>query len=306
MLRILLTGANGQIGWELRRTLATLGELRAVDRQAMDLADPQSVRRGIREFRPQVIVNAAAHTAVDRAESEPALAAAVNAEAPALMATEAARIGALLVHYSTDYVFDGAKESAYDEEDRPNPLNVYGRTKLAGETAIREAGIPHLIFRTSWVYAARGKNFMLTILRLARERDELKVVDDQIGAPTWSRMVAEATAQILARLKSPDGTPKELGDRGGVYNLSAAGRTSWCGFANAILDAVRATGLGNAGGFRVRRIVPIPTHEYPTPAQRPKNSVLSNAKLLRTFGIALPDWTCSLRLCVEDLLYSSR
>lgn len=305
-MRILLTGANGQIGWELRRTLATLGELRAMDRRAMDLTDPESVRRGIRESGPQVIVNAAAYTAVDRAESEPELAAAVNAEAPALMASEAARIGALLVHYSTDYVFDGTKEGAYDEEDQPNPLNVYGRTKLAGEAAIREAGIPHLIFRTSWVYSGRGRNFMLTILRLARERDELRIVDDQIGAPTWSRMVAEATAQILARLKPFDGALKDLAGCGGLYHLSAAGRTSWCGFANAILDQVRAAGIEDAVDFRARRIVPIPTHEYPTPARRPKNSVLSNDKLLRAFGIALPDWACSLKRCVEDVLYPSR
>lgn len=285
-MKILLTGKNGQVGWELERTLATLGEVVAVDRRGMDLADPDSIRNAVRAARPDLIVNAAAYTAVDKAESEPGLAMAINGTAPGVMAEEAKRLGAAMVHYSTDYVFDGTKTTPYTEEDAPNPINVYGKTKLAGEQAVQAAGIPHLIFRTSWVYGRRGKNFLLTILRLAQERDELKIVDDQVGAPTWSRLIAEATAQILAQRRA------NLSEVGGLYHLTSAGRTSWHGFARAILD--RAA--------RPRpRLVAIPGADYPLPAPRPCNSGLSNQKMQRDFGLALPAWDAALALCCREM-----
>ena len=301
-MKILLTGKNGQVVWELRRTLATLGDVVAVDRQGMDLANPDSILSAIRAVRPDLIVNAAAYTAVDKAESEPELAMAINGIAPGIMAEEAKRLGAAMIHYSTDYVFDGTKISPYTEEDTPNPLSVYGKTKLAGERAIQEAGIPHLIFRASWVYGARGKNFLLTILRLAKERDELKIVADQVGAPTWSRMIAEATAQILAQsilpLTSP---PSLLTQYGGIYNLTAAGRTSWYGFAKAILDSMSTQGATPSPltPHPSPNLIPISTPEYPLPAPRPLYSMLSSDKLNRTFGVALPAWDASLTLCME-------
>lgn len=283
--RILLTGKNGQVGWELQRALAPLGEVVAVDRQVLDLAAPDSIRSVIRDVKPQLIVNPAAYTAVDKAESEPDLAQAVNGTAPGIMAEEAKRIGAALIHYSTDYVFDGAKEGAYVEDDPTNPLNVYGKTKLAGEQAIRASGAAHLILRTSWVYGARGNNFMLTMLRLASAREELKIVADQIGAPTWSRHIAETTAQILAQRM---GLWSELA---GLYHFSAGGSTSWHGFASVIVDL---------GGIAPKpRLIPIPTSEYPLPATRPKNSLMSNAALAATFGLTMPDWSASLRLCMD-------
>ena len=284
MRTILLTGSNGQIGWELRRTLTTLGRVTALDRRGMDLADPDSIRSAIRACDPQIIINAAAYTAVDQAESEPELALAVNGAAPGIMAEEAKKLGALLVHYSTDYVFDGAKTAPYAEEDAPNPGNVYGRSKLAGERAIAASGARHLIFRTSWVYGARGKNFLRTLLRLAQERAELRIVDDQVGAPTWCRAIAEATAQVLACMQTRDAS-----DTYGTYHLSAAGSTSWYGFARAI--------LGHAGSSC--KVVPIPTREYPLPARRPANSVLSNARFSARFGIALPEWAEALKLCLQ-------
>ena len=225
MKRILLTGRNGQVGWELERTLAPLGEVLAFDRKGFDLAEPDEICHSLRELKPDIIVNAAAYTAVDRAEAESDMAMAINATAPGIMAEEARRLGALLVHYSTDYVFDGAKSAPYTEEDATGPVNTYGRSKLAGERAIWESGCRHLIFRTSWVYGTRGGNFLRTILRLAAERDELRVVDDQIGAPTWCRMIAEASSLALARPDVPVG----------LYHLAGSGETSWFGFARAIL-----------------------------------------------------------------------
>jgi dTDP-4-dehydrorhamnose reductase len=288
-MKILLTGKNGQVGWELQRTLAPLGEVVAVDRQALDLTSPDAIRALIREVRPALIVNPAAYTAVDKAESEPEIAMAVNGIAPGIMAEEAKKLGAAMVHFSTDYVFDGSKASPYTEEDTPCPINVYGKTKLAGERAIQAVGVPHLILRTSWVYGARGKNFLLTILRLAKERDELKIVDDQIGAPTWSRMIAEATAQILAQSVLPmPHHPLPITGVSGIYNLTAAGRTSWCGFTRAILENARA-------GTRVN---PIPTTDYPLPAPRPLFSLLASDKLTETFGVKLPSWEDSLALCM--------
>lgn len=282
MKRILLTGANGQVGWELRRTLAPLGEVIAVDRSKLDLADSDAIREAIRAARPELIVNAAAYTAVDQAETETDLAMRVNGVAPGVMAEEAARLGARLVHYSTDYVFDGAKDGPYAEDDAPAPLNVYGRGKLAGEQAVRASGCRHLIFRVGWIYGLRGKNFLRTILRLAEERDALRIVNDQFGAPTWSRLVAEATALALARPQPPEG----------LYHLASAGHTSWHGFTETILDLSRS--------LRTREpvLTAIPTQDYPLPACRPRNSRLACDRLAQDAAIRLPDWNVSLRLCL--------
>jgi len=271
-LRILLTGRNGQVGWEVQKALAPLGELTALGRAELDLSDAGRLREAVREANPDVIVNAAAYTAVDKAESEREAAFAVNATAPGILAEEAKRNGALLVHYSTDYVFDGAKPVPYVEEDEPNPINVYGASKLAGERAIAGSGCRYLILRTSWVYGPRGSNFLLTILRVAREGPELPVVDDQIGAPTSSRAIARATAQVLRP------------GAHGTYHLSAAGQVSWCGFARAIL--ARA-GVATA-------VVPIRSEDYPAAARRPRNSRLDCSRLRETFGVALAPWEAGL------------
>ncbi len=291
--RILLIGKNGQVSWELQCTLATLGEVLAVDRQGMDLTDPDSIRRVIRDSRPDLIVNAAAYTAVDKAESEVDISTAINGNAPGIMAEEAKRLGIALVHYSTDYVFDGVKTQPYVEDDPVNPLGVYGASKLAGERAIQAVGVPHLIFRTSWVYGARGKNFLLTMLRLRKERDELKVVADQIGAPTWSRMIAEMTGQILAGRNGLD-----IGAVIGTYHLTGSGVTSWFGFTQAILENItQRTG----SDVRLPRLTPITTRDYPTPARRPQNSQMSNAKLASVFGLVSPTWDSQLHLCMRDI-----
>lgn len=289
-MNMLLTGANGQVGWELRRTLSSLGQVTAVDSRAMNLTDPDAIRRVLAEVKPRIIVNPAAYTAVDKAEAEPELARKVNAEAPGILAEEAAKSGALLVHYSTDYVFDGSGQRPWREDDVPGPLNVYGATKLAGEQAIAASGCRHLIFRTSWVYGARGANFLLTMRRLMRERTELKIVNDQIGAPTWCRGLAEATAQVLAQLASPlRGADKP--EPWGIYHMTHDGETSWHGFAQAILD-LEAPQIPP-------HLVPIPSGDYPTPARRPLNSRLDNGKLARVFGIRLPPWHQALKLCLD-------
>jgi dTDP-4-dehydrorhamnose reductase len=267
-LKILLTGANGQVGWELRQTLAPLGEVVAVNRAQLDLQDAARIAAAVREARPDVIVNAAAYTAVDKAESERDAAFAVNAVAPGVLAEEAKRAGALLVHYSTDYVFDGAKAAPYAEDDEPGPLNVYGASKLAGERAIAASGCRHLILRTSWVYGPRGSNFMLTMLRLAKERPELRVVDDQTGAPTSGLAIARATAQLLPR------------GAAGLFHMTASGATTWCGFARAILQRA---GIGTP-------VLPISTADYPTPARRPRNSRLDCTRLRADAGVALASW----------------
>jgi dTDP-4-dehydrorhamnose reductase len=291
-MKILVTGANGQVGWELVRTLSTLGEVVALDRVGADLSNPESLRATVRDIAPRLIVNAAAYTAVDRAESEPDLARRINAEAPGVLAQEAKRAGAWLIHYSTDYVFDGAKAGAYVETDAPNPGNVYGATKRAGEQAIAAAGCRHLILRTSWVYGLRGGNFLLTMRRLAREREELKIVDDQIGAPTWCRSIAEATGQIVAQLLSPQRAPAlDQVDLSGVYHLACGGHTSWFGFARAILEQ------DARNGAPLPKLTPIPTSDYPTPAKRPANSRLDCAKLERVFGVRLPAWEAALGMC---------
>ena len=295
-MRILLTGKDGQIGWELQRTLAPLGEVVAFGRNGLDLADLGALSSTVRALQPDVIVNAAAYTAVDQAQKEPELAMRLNAEAPGVLAREAARSGALLVHISTDYVFDGRKNSPYVEDDAVNPINSFGSSKLAGEAAVREAGGRHLILRTSWIYAARGKNFLRTILRLAHERDELRVVSDQIGAPTWSRLVAEAIAHLVALTRTQHaGVP-------GTYHLTTGGETSWHGFAQeAITQATKLAGFK----ARVQTITPIPSSEYPLPAQRPLNSRLSNARLETAFALRLPDWQIALRLCLEEAAQAS-
>ncbi len=295
---ILLIGTNGQVGRDLNHTLPRIGEVTALDRQRLDLAQPEEIRRAIRTFHPTFIVNAAAYTAVDKAESEETLARAINAEAPAVMAEEAKKIGASLIHFSTDYVFDGLKTFAYDEDDPANPQNVYGRTKLEGERAIQASDAIHLIFRTAWVYATEGRNFLLTILRLATQREELKIVRDQIGAPTLSSELARATTNILAQLCDTERGPLSLADVGGIYHMTAAGETSWYDFANAILEEAAKTPatspwLAAATSnlpLIVRRVIPITANEYPTPARRPAYSVLSNSRLNRTFSLQLPDW----------------
>ena len=285
-MKILLTGSTGQVGYELERSLQGLGEVVAVDRARMDLADLDQVRDVIRAERPQLIVNPAAYTAVDQAESDAALAYRVNAEAPALMAQEAQALGAKLVHYSTDYVFPGGDRDARAESDATGPLNVYGASKLAGEQAIAASGADHLILRTSWVYGMRGKNFLLTMLRLARERDELRIVDDQHGAPTWSRTIADTTALILARAAAGDDAWWRT--HGGIYHLSSQGSTTWFGFTQAILEEA---------GIDCR-LVPIASAEYPLPAARPRYSVLSSARLQDRF-VRLPHWRDALRLCLR-------
>jgi dTDP-4-dehydrorhamnose reductase len=284
--KILLIGCNGQLGRELKRSLACLGEVVAHDCDQLDLAKPQAVRDALRAIRPAAIVNAAAYTAVDKAEGEPALAEAVNATAPGILAAETKRLGALLIHYSTDYVFDGTKEAPYTEDDIPAPLSVYGRSKRAGELAIAAADCRHLIFRTSWVYGLHGANFMKTMLRLGRERDELRVIGDQIGAPTWTRHLADATALIIARRDVPNG----------LYHLTAAGETSWHGYAEAIFEEAQRAGLMEKIPM-VRRIT---SADYPLPAARPANSRLDCSRFVRDFGLALPDWRTGLVDCLAD------
>ncbi|MBI1175220.1 MAG: dTDP-4-dehydrorhamnose reductase [Sideroxydans sp.] len=295
MRTILLTGKNGQVGWELQRTLAPLGRVVALGSDQLNLADQDAIRKKVRDIAPHIIVNPAAYTNVDKAESEPELAHAVNGIAPGILAEEAARLNAWLVHYSTDYVFDGNKQEPYLETDEPNPQNIYGKTKLAGEEAVRAVGGKHLILRTSWVYGARGRNFMLTMLRLAKERDELRVVDDQVGAPTWSRSVGEITALILAQIYAPSANKNAIKDAPGTYHLTSCGNTSWFGFAAEIL---RMAGIRPSP-----QLVPVATREYPTPAKRPMNSVLSNDRLASVFGLAAGNWDENLQLCMQKDLH---
>jgi dTDP-4-dehydrorhamnose reductase len=291
-MKILLTGTRGQVGYELARSLQSLGEVIAVDRSKMDLSDLDSVRDVVRNVKPNLIVNPAAYTAVDQAEKEAELAMRVNGEAPGVMAEEAARLGAAMIHYSTDYVFDGRKSGQYTEDDVTNPLSVYGRSKLAGEQAVEAANIPHLILRTSWVYGARGKNFLQTIRRLAAERDELRIVADQHGAPTWCRTIADTTTNIVIHLSSNKDSRQDWQEASGIYHLTAQGQTSWHGFAQSIVDSMATTG-------RQKPVVtPIATREYPLPAARPMNSVLSCERLQKRF-CRLPDWQTALGLCVD-------
>lgn len=284
-MKILLTGARGQVGFQLERSLQSIGQVVALGRAQMDLARPDQVREVIRAVQPGLIVNAAAYTAVDKAEEAPELAYRINADAPAVMAAEARALGAAMVHYSTDYVFDGSKPGAYTEADLPNPLNVYGKSKLAGEQAVAAAGIDHLILRTSWVYGVRGRNFLLTMLRLGAERQQLSVVADQHGAPTWSRTVADTTAAILSQARA-GGRPWWEANSG-LYHLACQGRTTWAGFTEAI---IARAGLDCA-------VLPVSSADYPTAARRPLNSVMSCDKLINRF-CAIPDWEQALDLCL--------
>jgi dTDP-4-dehydrorhamnose reductase len=281
---ILLTGATGQIGADLVVALAPLGRVVAPARAQFDLADPPSLRAAIRDLQPDVVVNAAAYTAVDLAESDVQRCMTTNAEAPGVLAEEAARLGAMMVHYSTDYVFDGSNGVPYHEDDEPSPLNIYGRSKLAGERRVAAAGGRHLILRTSWVYGAHGRNFLRTIQRLVRERDEVRVVCDQTGSPTWSKTIAETTAMLVARWRDEDTSTS------GVYHLTAAGSTTWYEFANAILEDDPAW-----RGMPHGHIVPIASNDYPSVARRPGYSVLDNTKIGQRFGVAIPDWRVELR-----------
>ena len=303
---ILLTGKTGQLGSELHRLLQKLGEVIAPDRNALHLREPEKIREIMRSVKPQLIINAAAYTAVDAAETDEANASAVNTEAPRLLALEAKRLGALIVHFSTDYVFDGTKKTPYLETDSPNPLNAYGRTKLAGEQAIRDSGAAHLIFRTSWVYNTHGRNFLLTILHLATQREELKIIDDQVGAPTCALDLAEVTVGIVARVIAA--APKSklaLPQVAGTYHMTAAGQTTWHEFAKAILEEAGRvpqnpawlTSTTKGHPLLARRVLPISTEEFRSPTRRPAYSVLSNALLRQTFGSTLPNWRAQLQRC---------
>jgi dTDP-4-dehydrorhamnose reductase len=305
-LKILLTGKNGQLGRELISSLEPLGAVIALGHAQLDLMKPEQIRQAIRDVQPQLIVNAAAYTAVDQAESEEAIARAVNADAPGIMADEAKKIGAALIHYSTDYVFDGSKTTPYLENDITNPISAYGRTKLAGEQSILDSGAAHLIFRTAWVYGREGKNFLRTILRLATQKEELKIVSDQIGAPTSSRDIALATADVLSRVYAPEKGAPAISELSGIYHMTAGGQTNWHEFAKAILEGAaenrQSSWFAEATSQKpllTRSVLPIATAEYPTPAKRPAYSVLSNQRLTRVFGIELMDWRTQLRVCLE-------
>jgi dTDP-4-dehydrorhamnose reductase len=288
-MRILVTGGNGQVGWELQRALHALGEVIAVDRQQLDLSLCDDIRNTVRSTKPDIVINTAAYTSVDKAESEPELAMRINAVAPGVMAEEAKRVSALLIHYSTDYVFDGMRAAPYTEDDQPNPLSVYGKSKLEGERAIRASGCAHLILRTSWIYSDRRTNFVLSILRLAQEREEFAVVDDQVGSPTWARALANSTAQLLS-------DPMRLREETGLYHLSAVGRVSRFDFATKIIEMARAQ--GETYRARIRRTA---TADYPLPAARPLNCVLSTVKIKRALGVEMPHWISQLEACLAAI-----
>ncbi|WP_288375840.1 dTDP-4-dehydrorhamnose reductase [uncultured Pseudomonas sp.] len=286
-MKILVCGRNGQVAQALQQALAGLGELHLLGRDQLDLAQPEGMREPLRQLAPDLIINAAAHTAVDQAESEAPLAYAINAEGPRVLAEEAARLGTPLIHYSTDYVFDGNKTTPYVEDDPVHPLGVYGQSKLAGEQAITAVGAQHLILRTSWVYSLHGRNFLLTMQRLLQERPQLKVVDDQIGAPTWAGTIAASTRALIERWQA--------GQAGawGTYHLTAQGETSWFGFAEAIAEQLKARGLPCA------ELLPIPSSEYPTPARRPLNSRLDCSRLAREWQVSQPHWQQALIDCLK-------
>jgi len=291
-VRVLLTGALGQLGTDLLPLMKQQGDVVAVDRDECDLASVDAIRKLVAEVQPELIVNPAAYTAVNEAEAQPDLAYAINSTAAGTLAQEARRLGAMFVHYSTDYVFDGSKPGAYTEEVEPAPLNVYGASKLAGERAVAAAGGRFLILRTSWVYGANGNNFLLTIRRLAREREELKIVDDQVGGPTSSLQLAHATDRLVRQYFPSQGAAFPSG----LYHTTADGGVSWCGFAQAIVAA-----LGAGESLKVKRILGISSGEYPTPARRPLNSVLCNDKFERTFGFRLGSWQSGLAEAVREI-----
>jgi dTDP-4-dehydrorhamnose reductase len=297
-VKILLLGMNGQVGWELQRSLAPLGELVSLDFDSpgplvADFTQPELLAATVRAVAPQVIVNAAAHTAVDRCESEPELARTINAAAPTVLAREAAAIGAWLVHYSTDYVFDGSGSLPRSEDAPTGPLSVYGSTKLEGEQAIRASACRHLMLRTSWVYAARGGNFARTMLRLAAEREQLKVIDDQHGAPTGAELLADLTAHMLRTVHAQPAL-------GGTYHAVASGETSWYGYARHVIEFARSA--GQAVRVKPQDIMPVPTSAYPTAAARPRNSRLDTRKLQHNFGLALPDWRIGVDRMLREVL----
>lgn len=294
-MKILLTGATGQVGWELARTLLPIGDVLAVDRSQADLTNLDSLTAIVHQYKPDVIVNPAAYTAVDKAEADQEQAFLINAKAPGILAEAAKKLEALMVHYSTDYVFDGTKNSPYTETDATNPQNVYGASKLAGEQAIQAVGGDYLILRTSWVYASRGNNFLKTILRLVGEREELKIVADQVGAPTWARLIAEVTAHIVKQALLQKAAS---GLNSGVYHLTSTSETSWYGFAQKIVEIAREQGNIN---IKNKVINAIPTTDYPLPAQRPANSRLATERLEQQFGLTLPSWDNALRLCMQEL-----
>jgi dTDP-4-dehydrorhamnose reductase len=300
-MKILLLGKNGQVGWELQRSLAPLGEIIALDSKSQehcgDLADLQGISDTVRSIAPDIIVNAAAHTAVDKAESEPELVRTINALAPAMLAQEAKRLNAWLIHYSTDYVFDGKGDKPWLETDASNPLNVYGTTKLEGEQLIQQSACKHLIFRTSWVYAARGANFAKTMLRLAGERDSLNIINDQLGAPTGADLLADVTAHaIRAAQQKPEVS--------GLYHVAASGETSWHGYASFVIDhALRA---GVSMWITPEDVHPVPTSSFPTPAKRPLNSRMDCTKFQNTFGLHLPQWKTGVARMLEEVLGSGK
>ncbi|MBM1200583.1 dTDP-4-dehydrorhamnose reductase [Pseudomonas fragi] len=287
-MKILISGKTGQVAVELQKHLAGLGELIVLGRDVLDLSQPDQIRAQVRAHKPDLLIIAAAHTAVDQAENEPELAFAINAIAPGVFAEEAAALGIPLIHYSTDYVFDGRKPAPYTEDDATNPLGVYGKSKLAGELAIAASGAQHLILRTSWVYSTHGKNFLLTMQRLLQERSELRVVADQIGAPTWAGTIAQSTRALIERWQSGDAAAW------GTYHLTASGETSWFGFTQAIAGHLTAQGKACA------TLEPIPASAYPTPAARPQNSRLDCSKLAREWGVTQPDWEAALSACLAE------
>ena len=298
-MKILLLGKNGQVGWELQRSLAPLGEVMALDRHSTsycgDLSKPQELAQTVLAYKPDVIVNAAAHTAVDKAESDPDLARCLNTDAPAALAKAAAQVGAWLVHYSTDYVFDGSGSHARLESEGTGPLSVYGQTKLDGEQAIAASGCKHLIFRTSWVYAARGGNFAKTMLRLAQEREKLTVINDQHGAPTGADLIADVTAHALRHVQTTQNAALS-----GVYHLVASGETTWHGYASHVIEEAKR--INPALGWKVAEMAPVPTSAFPTPATRPLNSRLSTAKLQQAFGLVLPPWQQGVDRMLAEIL----
>jgi len=295
-MKILILGKNGQVGWELNRAMLPLGDIIALDYPDIDFSKPDTLRNLIREIKPDVITNAVAYTAVDKAEDEEQLAQVINADAPALIADEAKKSGAVLIHYSTDYVFDGTKKEPYTETDKPNPLNAYGRTKLAGDLAIQASGCKHFIFRTSWVYGARGQNFLLTMLRLAKERKELKIVDDQIGAPTSSILLADIPTRLIleATRKKQEYVPY------GMYHLTAGGATNWYEYARHVIERARASGWTIE--VKPNSIYPIETKDYTTPARRPISSRLDTLKIRQTFGVELPHWRDDVDNILDQLM----
>ena len=298
-MKILLLGKNGQVGWELQRSLAPLGEVLALDRHSTtycgDLTKPEQLAQMVLAFRPDIIVNAAAHTAVDQAESEPALTRCLNTDAPAALAKASAQVGSWLVHYSTDYVFDGSGSHARQEGEGTGPLSVYGQTKLDGEQAIAASGCKHLIFRTSWVYAARGGNFAKTMLRVAQERDKLTVIDDQHGAPTGADLIADVTAHALRQVQAAQNAALS-----GVYHLVASGETTWHGYASHVIEVAKRISPERA--WKATEIAPVPTSAFPSPATRPLNSRLSTSKLQQAFGLALPPWQQGVDRMLKEIL----